>query len=58
MRRILHRPEFGAACGVIAVWAFFSLYAGGSGFMSQAGAATYLEIASELGILAAASRCS
>jgi simple sugar transport system permease protein len=54
MRRILHRPEFGAACGVIAVWAFFSLYAGGSGFMSQAGAATYLEIASELGILAAA----
>ncbi|WP_224362121.1 ABC transporter permease [Hyalangium versicolor] len=54
MRRILHRPEFGAACGVIAVWVFFSLYAGGSGFMSQAGAATYLEIASELGILAAA----
>ncbi|WP_224248741.1 ABC transporter permease [Hyalangium gracile] len=54
MRRILHRPEFGAACGVIAVWAFFALYAGGSGFMSQAGSATYLEIASELGILAAA----
>ncbi|MFL5344745.1 MAG: ABC transporter permease [Hyalangium sp.] len=54
MRRILHRPEFGAACGVIAIWLFFSLYAGGSGFLSWAGSATYLEIASELGILAAA----
>ncbi len=54
MRRLLHRPEFGAACGVLAVWLFFSLYAGGSGFLSWAGSATYLEIASELGILAAA----
>ncbi|KFE66766.1 ABC transporter permease [Hyalangium minutum] len=54
MRRILNRPELGAACGVVAVWAFFALYAGGSGFLSQAGSATYLEIASELGILAAA----
>lgn len=54
MRRILNRPELGAACGVVAVWAFFALYAGGSGFLSRAGSATYLEIASELGILAAA----
>jgi simple sugar transport system permease protein len=54
MRRILHRPEFGAACGVIAIWLFFSLYAGGSGFLSRAGSASYLEIASELGILATA----
>jgi simple sugar transport system permease protein len=53
MRRILNRPEFGAACGVVAVWVFFALYAGGSGFLT-AGAPTYLEIASELGILAAA----
>jgi simple sugar transport system permease protein len=54
MRRLLHRPELGAAGGAVAVWAFFSLYAGGSGFLSRAGTATYLEIASELGILAAA----
>jgi simple sugar transport system permease protein len=54
MRRILNRPELGAACGVMAVWVFFALYAGGSGFLSTAGSATYLEIASELGILAAA----
>jgi simple sugar transport system permease protein len=54
MRRFLNRPELGAACGVVAVWVFFALYAGGSGFLSSAGSATYLEIASELGILAAA----
>lgn len=54
MRRFFNRPEFGAACGVVAIWCFFSLYAGSSGFLSTAGSATYLEIASELGILAAA----
>jgi simple sugar transport system permease protein len=54
MRRLLHRPELGAACGAVAVCVFFSIYAGGSGFLSMAGAATYLEIASELGVLAAA----
>jgi simple sugar transport system permease protein len=54
MRRLLNRPEFGAACGAVAVCVFFSLYAGGSGFLTRAGAATYLEIASELGVLAAA----
>jgi simple sugar transport system permease protein len=54
MRSLLKRPELGAACGVVAIWSFFSLYAGGSGFLSMAGSATYLEIASELGILAAA----
>jgi simple sugar transport system permease protein len=54
MRKLVRRPELGAACGAVAVWAFFSLYAGGSGFLSRAGTATYLEIASELGILATA----
>jgi simple sugar transport system permease protein len=54
MRGILNRPELGAACGAAAVWLFFAAYAGGSGFLSLAGAATYLEIASELGILAVA----
>jgi simple sugar transport system permease protein len=54
MRRLLHRPELAAAGGAIVVCIFFSLYAGSSGFLTKAGAATYLEIASELGILAAA----
>ncbi len=54
MRKILRRPELGAACGAVAVWLFFSFSASGSGFLSRAGAATYLEIASELGILATA----
>jgi simple sugar transport system permease protein len=54
MRKLLRRPELGAACAAVAVCLFFSLYAGGSGFLSPAGAATYLEIASELGILAIA----
>lgn len=54
MRKLVRRPDFGAACGAIAVWAFFALHAGSSGFLSLAGTATYLEIASELGILSAA----
>jgi simple sugar transport system permease protein len=54
MRKLLNRPELGAACGVVAIWIFFALHAGGSGFLTRAGTATYLEIASELGILAAA----
>jgi simple sugar transport system permease protein len=54
LQKLVHLPELGAACGAVVVCAFFSLYAGGSGFLSLAGAATYLEIASELGILAAA----
>src|SRR6476659_2316659 len=54
MRKLINRPEFGAICGAVAVWIVFALRAGGSGFLSWAGAATYLEVASELGILAAA----
>jgi simple sugar transport system permease protein len=54
MRGLLRRPELGAACGVAAAWLFFAAYAGGSGFLTLAGTATYLEIASELGVLAAA----
>lgn len=54
MRKLFHRPEFGAVCGALAVWIVFALRAGDSGFLSWAGAATYLEVASELGILAAA----
>ena len=54
MRKLLHRPELGAASGAAAAWIFFALYAGSSGFLTSAGTASYLEIASELGILATA----
>jgi simple sugar transport system permease protein len=54
MRKLLNRPEFGAVGGTAAIWLFFAFYAGNSGFLSWPGTASYLEIASELGILAAA----
>lgn len=54
MRRLLHRPELGAAAGAAAAWILFALYAGRSGFLTSAGTASYLEIASELGVLATA----
>lgn len=53
MKKLLDRPELGVGAAVVAAWIFFALYAGNSGFLSAAGTATYLEIASELGILAA-----
>jgi simple sugar transport system permease protein len=54
LRRLLVRPEMGALAGSIAVWLFFALVAGRSGFLSLGGAATYLQVAAELGIMAVA----
>src|SRR5438477_4833326 len=54
LRRLLVRPEMGALAGAIAVWVFFALIAGRSGFLSLGGTATYLQVASELGIMAIA----
>ena len=54
MRRLLSRPELGALGGAVVVWAFFAIVAGDQGFLSLRGTATYLEVAAELGILAAA----
>lgn len=54
IQQLLTRPELGAAGGVIVVWAFFAIIAGDSGFLSLRGAATYLEVSAELGILAIA----
>ena len=54
LRRLLVRPEMGALAGAIAVWLFFVIVAGRNGFLSLAGAATYLQVAAELGILAVA----
>lgn len=54
LRRILNRPELGALGGAIAVWLFFAVIAGDQGFLTLRGTATYLEVASQLGILAVA----
>lgn len=54
LRRLLIRPEVGAAVGAIAVWIFFAIVAGDRGFLSLRGTANYLEVAAQLGILAIA----
>jgi simple sugar transport system permease protein len=54
LRRLLARPELGAVAGAILVWVFFSLVAGNRGFLTLDGTASYLAVASELGILAVA----
>ncbi len=54
LRRLLRRPELGAAAGALAVFLFFAFAAGGKGFLSVKGTANYLQVAAELGILAIA----
>ncbi len=54
MKRLLSRPELGAAAGAIVVWLFFAIVAGDTGFLTLKGAATYLEVSALLGILAVA----
>ena len=53
-RRLLVRPEMGALAGAVLVWVFFAIVAGDRGFLSPRGTANYLEVASQLGILAVA----
>jgi simple sugar transport system permease protein len=52
--RVFVRPEMGALAGAVGVWIFFAIVAGDSGFTSLRGTANYLEVASQLGILAVA----
>lgn len=54
VRRLLGRPELGAAGGAIVVWIFFAIIAGDRGFLSLRGMASYLEVSAQLGILAVA----
>jgi simple sugar transport system permease protein len=54
LRRALLRPEVGATIGAFALWIYFAIVAGGSGFLSLRGTASYLEVSAELGILAIA----
>jgi hypothetical protein len=42
VRRLLVRPEVGAAAGAIGVWVFFAVAAGNRGFLSPRGTANYL----------------
>lgn len=51
-RRLLVRPEMGAIGGSIAMWIFFAIIAGSGGFLTLDGAANYLSVSAELGILA------
>jgi simple sugar transport system permease protein len=53
-RRFLLRPEVGAVFGAIIVWVVFAVLAWDRGFVSSRGAATYLEVAAQLGILSVA----
>lgn len=54
VKRLLRRPELGALGGAILVWAFFAVVAGDGGFLTAGGAANYLQVSAELGILAIA----
>src|SRR5207244_8462016 len=52
LRRLLVRPETGAVAGAIAVWIFFAIVAGGSGFLTSIGVSSYLSVSAELAIQA------
>jgi simple sugar transport system permease protein len=52
LRRFLVRPETGAVAGSVAVWIFFALVAGSSGFLTLRGASSYLSVSAELAIQA------
>lgn len=48
---LARRPETGALIGTIAVFVFFAIFGGGQ-FLSAGGAASWLNVAAELGIIA------
>jgi simple sugar transport system permease protein len=52
LRRLLVRPETGAVVGSIAVWIFFAIVAGSSGFLTLRGTSSYLSVAAEYTIQA------
>jgi simple sugar transport system permease protein len=53
MARVLSRPELGAVAGAVVVFVFFAVIAGDEGFLTKNGAVNYLEVAAQVGILAA-----
>lgn len=50
--RLARAPEFGAAIVAVLLYTFFALYAGGNGFTSAAGTASWLNTAADLGVIA------
>src|SRR5205823_14833233 len=52
LRRLLIRPEIGAVAGSIAVWIFFAIVAGSSGFLTLRGTSSYLSVSAEIAIQA------
>lgn len=48
---LVRRPEMGSFIGLVAVFVFFSIF-GGANFVSSGGAASWLNVAAELGIIA------
>src|SRR5579863_2194888 len=52
LRRLLVRPETGAVVGSIAVWIFFAIIAGSSGFTSVGGTSSYLSVSADYVIVA------
>ena len=52
LKRWLTRPELAAVAGAVVVFVFFAVVAGDSGFLTSGGAASYLEVAAQLGIVA------
>lgn len=52
--RLLTRPESTAAVGVVVVFAYFALTAGGNGFLTATGTDNYLQVAAQIGLIACA----
>jgi simple sugar transport system permease protein len=52
LRDLLRAPEFGAVAAAVVLYAFFAIVGGGYGFVSVAGTASWLNTASELGLIA------
>src|SRR3712207_6241027 len=52
LKRLMTRPELAAVAGSILVFVFFAVVAGDSGFLTTGGAASYLEVSAQLGIVA------
>jgi simple sugar transport system permease protein len=53
-RLVLGRPELGAVAGTVLIFLFFLASAGNSGMFSAKGIITFLDVAAQVGILAAA----
>lgn len=54
LKKLFRRPELGAVSGALLVWVLFALVAGDRGFLSLRATANFMEVASQLGILAVA----